>query len=327
MSTTTKMNLLDDLRATCHKPGIYFSMPADEYHKDKSLGSSNIKNIRKGPRHYQKTSWMNPKYRSTDTKATIVGTALHMIVLEGIEKFSKHYVRRPDSYSELSQSDKSAMTKAINAKLADHQKLLSADEYDLCVDAAQEISDHEDMRKSLVGGVNEVSIFWIDEATGVPCKGRLDRLKARGIGDIKTIANEDDRPLDVAAMYAIKKYRYDIQSAHYLTGLRTVIRQKGAVVVGAGASANELLLQVKSSLANNDFAYQLIFLQKSLSEVWSTVLSPENHIVRVATDHVHWALETFKAMYEKHGKERWPSTWRLGELHAEDMPGGEYGWH
>lgn len=319
-----KVSRLDELLRRCHAPGIYFGMSADEYHKDPSLGSTNIKMLRRNPRRYQKNSWMNPSYVPTETKATIVGTALHMIVLEGVEKFSQHYVRRPASYNDLSQSEKTAMTKGMKAKLAANQELLSNEDYLLCIEAAQEIVDHDDMRKSLQGGLNEVSFFWRDRATGVPCKGRADRLKARGIGDLKSIANENELPLEIAAGFAIKRYRYDIQAAHYLTGIREAL--KGSVF-GAGAAATALVEQTKTNIAHGDFGYQLIFIQKGDADVWSCVWSPENPTIRVATDHAHWAIEMFKAKFDAYGTARWAASWRLGELHAEDIPGGEHGWY
>lgn len=317
-----------ELRKHCHSPGIYFGMLAAEYHRDPSLGSTNVKDLRNSARKYQRTSWMAEKPVDRTTKATIMGTALHTIVLDGVEKFTRDYVRRPDSYNDLSQGDKSAMTKSIKAKLGIGQEMLSAEDYDLCLEAVGMIIDHDDLRKSLTGGENEISVFWVDQHTGVPCKARFDRLKARGIGDLKSIENERGRPLEIAAMYDIKGYRYDMQAAHYLAGARHIPDyMKRGLINGASPAAKPLLAEAAEHIRDGDFAYQLIFLQKSFADVWSCVLSPENHLIKVASDHVHWAIESFNVMIHRHGIKRWAATWKLGELHAEDLPGGEYGFY
>jgi hypothetical protein len=329
--TLSSWDPVASLRQFTHAPGIYFDMPAAEYHRDPSLGSTNIKDLRPNQRKYQRSSWMAERPADRTTKSTILGTALHMMVLEGVEKFSKAYVRRPDSYSDLSQADKTAMTKRIKAGLAMNQELLSAEQYDLCLEAASMIVEHEDLRKSLTGGENEVSLFWIDDHTGVPCKARFDRLKARGIGDIKSIANEMQRPLEIAAGLHIKSYRYDKQAAHYLDGAMQIpdLVKQGKVVHQDGlrtGARDKLLDDVSARIRAGDFGYQLIFVQTTGgADVWACTLSPDNTLTKTAREEVHYALETFNVAIHHHGIKPWPATWKLGEIHAEDL--GEYGWY
>jgi hypothetical protein len=68
------------------------------------------------------------------------------------------------------------------------------------------------------GGAAEVSVFWTDAETGVPCKARYDYLKPSGIIDLKGMANERGLRFEDAAFQAIGRYRYDIQAVHYLEG-------------------------------------------------------------------------------------------------------------
>jgi hypothetical protein len=319
------------LKQFVHPPGVYFGMPVAEYRRDPSLGSTNIKDMRPNQRKYQRSSWMAERPVDTVTKSTVLGTALHMMVLEGIEKFSKAYVRRPESYNDLSQGDKTAMTKRIKAGLAMNQEMLSAEQYDLCVEAASMIVEHDSLRSSLTGGENEVSVFWVDEHTGVPCKARFDRLKARGIGDIKSIANEMQRPLEYAAGLHIKSFRYDKQAAHYLDATMQIpsfVKQGSIFHLDGLQAVNRLKLldDVSSRIRAGDFGYQLIFVQTTGgAEVWSGILSPNNTLIKTAREEVHYALEAFNVALHHYGIKPWPASWKLSEIHQEDL--GDFGWH
>lgn len=329
----SKIDVVAELRQIVCRPGLYFGMPAEHYHADASLGSTDLRALHKNPRTWQAYSWMTPeKYRLVykDTEAKVVGTALHEIVLEGVEVFNRNYVRRPAEYDELSQGEKTAMTKAIKANLKPHQSLLPSHEYDICIRAAQEIVEHEQLRKSLTGGENEVSVFWVDAKTGVPCKARYDRLKAAGIGDIKTIANMFGAPLEVAALGDIKRRRYDLQAIHYMDG-RSMLKKfvEDELVVHMDANTPNQAVERVHLCADirktPDFAFQFIFLQKSDAEVWSGIYSPNNPTMINAAENRITALTRFVANCKQYGTQRWPATWRLSEIHPEDQ--GDYGWH
>lgn len=318
------MAKLAEMIGLCHKPGVYFDMPEEEYHKDPSLGSTDVRALR-NPRRYQLSSWMTNWAFKFESEATVVGTALHKIVLEGNKAFLETYKCRPPEYDKATQGEKTKITKEINASLQPGQQLLPSKDYRLCLEASDIITSNDDLRNSLVGGENEVSIFWIDQ-TGVPCKGRFDRLKPRGIGDIKTMANEKNRPIEVASWADFKTYRYDIQTAHYLIGASHIgALLKSGSIIGAGASRRILLEQVVSNIKVGDFGFQFIFLQKSAPDVCSFIISPENSMLRDAEVDRLNRIDAFKSMYERHGNNRWPSVVKVRELHREDL--GEYGWY
>jgi hypothetical protein len=135
----------------------------------------------------------------------------------------------------------------------------------------------------------EVSIFWtatvrtLDGGTHkVRCKARIDYLKPRGIGDLKSVANERRRPFPVACRLAIRDYRHDLQVAHYLdarAALPALVAAKNIFVKGGHSAADlerivEFLERVR---AVEDFAFQFVFFQKSgAPRTWSCVYSPEN---------------------------------------------------
>lgn len=328
------IDVLAELRKVCRPPGIYFGLDAEPYHADPSIGGTAIVDLRDDLRGWQLGSWMVPPHAritDEDTQATVVGTALHKMVLEGMNAFGAIYMRRPPDAPDASQGDKSTLTKAFKKTLGPGQIMLRADEYSLCVNAAARITEHEALRKSLEGGQNEVSVFWIDQQSGIPCKARFDRLKAAGVGDIKTIANQYGRRLDTACKYAIKNQRYDLQAAHYLIARSVMPRliKEGRVNTTDRATPEQLRAQeqlVTEIVKTRAYAFQFIFIQKSKAAVWSQNLSPENPLIVNATEDRASALAQLAKMYADYGVDHWPETWVLGELHPDDMPGGDWGW-
>lgn len=320
------------------QPGLYFNLDKDLYHKDPALGSTDIRTIRNDARKFQKASFMTPKDKrfSLQTKATIMGTALHTIVLDGIDEFTRNYVRRPDAYDEADTGGKAKITRELNAKLLAHQELLHTKDYDLCLEAKQLLTEHKDLKDILVDNQNEVSVFWHHPTLGVPLKARFDILKPAGIGDIKTIENERGDPLHVAGYWAIKKYRYDIQAAHYMEGRRQFphLVKKGAIYSGdskAGdilnrPAAEKLVEFAKQCAARREFKFEFIFLQKSFPDVWARLMSPMNPSVRIAAEEADAAIHKFDRLLREHGTSRWPQEWTLGEFSENDHPSGPNGW-
>jgi hypothetical protein len=323
-------------------PGIYFNLSAERYHQDGALGSSDIRLIRKDPQRFWKQSAaMNPAgahlYKN-ETKATALGTALHCLVLDGEAKFRDRYVRRPDDHSGATPAEKSAITKAAKAKLLSHQTLLHADDWNLCINTEELIVEHPDLKDALAGGENEVSVFW--DWNGVRCKARFDRLKPGGLGDIKTIENERDSPLKIAAMYAIKSYRYDIQAGHYMearAAMRKLAQDNQIYSVNVAGepelSSKSDIVAAKGHLAlalecakRDVWGFQFVFIQKSFPAVWSCKLSPGNPILETGREHAEQGVMIYVEMLAKHGTKKWPATWRLEELAIEEMPGQEWGW-
>jgi len=306
-----------------HEPGVYFVMPADEYHTDPALGSSDIRALIKSPRKYWLRSPLNPhrvRYEDGDTKATMVGSALHDRLLLGEDIFNKHYLRRPDDRPGASSGDKSTLTKTAKAALKPGQELLHADDWTLVEDTARIITRHPDLREVFRDAHYEVSIFWVRE-DGIRCKARLDILKPRGIGDLKTLANEQDLRLETACKHHIRRYAYHIQAEHYLEARRQI-----PALIDDGRCSLKHVSFLEECASQQQFAFQLIFVSKALPEVWACVLSPGNPMLTYARDQIETAMTNYLAVSKVAGPGEWLETWRLGELTFDDMPGGEHGW-
>jgi hypothetical protein len=82
---------------TAREPGVYFGLPAAEYHADPSLGSTDLKRLLRSPTDYWWQSAMNPDRPADagDTPDKQKGRALHKLVLEGMAGFEKAFIPEP----------------------------------------------------------------------------------------------------------------------------------------------------------------------------------------------------------------------------------------
>jgi hypothetical protein len=312
--------------------GIYIGLSSEHYHADEALGSSDIRDVLKGPNLYWHKK-LNPNRKKTKTTpAKTLGTATHRLLLDGFDLFSAEYVRGPygPDDDDLTASEKGALTKRAKADLMEGQELLTQEDYDFVVGCKQVLDADPELQGCLDNGLSEVSIFWTRE-DGVRVKARLDKLKLRGIGDIKTIANERERPLDVACLLDISTYRYDIPAYHYMDGRRHMagLLAAGKVFVGTEPmkgteGADKVLAFLAKCVAQKDFAFQLVFIpKKGAPDAWSTVLSPGNPILEGARIDIDIAISLYRMAMEKFGRnQRWLPGHAVEELDIAQLPYG-----
>lgn len=330
--------------------GIYLNLAADRYHADTALGSSQIRDLLKGANLYWHKS-LNPKRKKErKTPAKIIGTATHRLLLDGAEWFEAEYVRGPwgSDDEDMTPAEKGAMTKAAKKNLLEGQELLPQDDYDFIVGCKQVLDDDPELQGCLDNGLSEVSIFWT-RPDGIRCKARLDKLKLRGIGDIKTIANEKERPLEDACLLDIHTYRYDIPAEHYMEGrrqmaalfaagkvfieiddeeaekpTRKVIQLDPREKTPATAGAVKTLDFLKACAEQKTFAFQLVFIpKKGAPDAWSCVLSPGNELLTAARGDIDVAIGYFRMAMEKFGPDkRWLPGHAVTELTADMLPIG-----
>lgn len=178
-------------------PSYITDMPADVYHSHNSISNSGLRLVDRSAAHYKYA----PKREST--RAMVIGSALHMAVLEP-DEFCKTYIQ----------------TLATDRRSKEYQ--IYSDEYgDNRVLTLRESKHVEGIRDSLwskfgellsLPGHNELSGFSIDPETGVVCRHRFDKLTTTGIAiDLKTTL--DGR--NDAFSRSIQAYSYHVQCAFY----------------------------------------------------------------------------------------------------------------
>lgn len=243
--------------------GVYFGMPADEYHADPALSQSGIKSLMVSPL----TFWsrhIDPERECEETPAMMLGTAIHKRILEGPVAFHNGYAFSPnrDEFPNavdgadnlrdvcremglkssgtiaemcvriMAQDPNTVIWPEIMRRFKSESEgkiILKSDDGALINRIAEMVDSDEMARNAFIGGFPEVSIFWPDATTGVRMKARFDYLKSRAIVDLKTFANTKSLPLDRAiAMYAAT-YQLHVQAVVYL---RAVTAAKAMILKG-----------------------------------------------------------------------------------------------
>lgn len=298
-----------------HADGIYFAMPDEEYFADAALGSTDLKRLLASGPDYYWHSRMNPlRPKDTSTPARLFGRAVHKIVLEGRPAFEALYVRRPDDLARLTAKERAVL--APNG-----QDVLDGEDYDRILVAGQLITKNPDLVTAFTGGMPEVSIFWTvtgEDGFKVQLKARFDYLKARGIGDLKSIRNTRGIEFPSACRRAISDWRYDVQAASYLNGRAqfTRLASEGRVF---GDHDPAFLSAVVGCI---EFGFQFVFFQATDAPItWSTSLSPGNPILEHAAADIDRALLVYRRFMERFGPDAmWVLQEPVEELDVSAMP-------
>lgn len=311
-------------RGKIHEEGIYLDMPFREYLDDGSLGSTDHRLVGTNPADYWFNSHHNPNRPARkDTPATIRGTAVHTLVLYGSTAFSETYMRGAEHTDDMTPAEKGALTKAANKRAAELRKIaLTADVYDNVAIASAMIAKNPKLAPAFTGGLNEVSVFWRERDPGssvvVPKKCRLDTVKVRGLGDLKSITNPLDKPFAQACRDRIAGYRYDVQAALYMEGRRQMARlyREGQVFGDCDADLLKRICESKS------FGWQWVFWQAEgapITHSWN--LSPGNPLLDVAQGFIDRADANYRAYVDQFGlDEMWLQVEEPTELYLEEMP-------
>ena len=198
-------------------PGIYPSIPEDDYHRWDCASNSKLKRILKCPAHY-KYAEDHPSYDDTPTLA--FGRAYHSAILTP-DEFKDKYVMRERG---LNGNTKKYKEWSAEIKLAGKTEIAASD-MDHLLGIQESISTNAEAKELLSGkGKNEASIVFIDPDTGIKCKMRIDRFTRHVFSegqpamsthvDFKGVqdASRDKFQKDIA------NYGYHMQGALYLDG-------------------------------------------------------------------------------------------------------------
>lgn len=250
--------------------GIWFGLPEDDYHAINACSASGMKSLSISPMLHWSRSPLNLMRRDDDTDAKILGRAYHVRICEGAEAYVARYspipcrADYPDALVTMKQlraaileaGDKPRGTakEQISAQLRliepsvqiwddiirqhaeDNEGLVlikTVDHAEIEIAARMIELDH-DISKGFTGGYPEVSIFFYDDASGAPCKARLDRLKLKSFTDLKSFSLRSERPVDSAVDYEIAARKHYIAVCHYedaIEAAKRLIREHGASVV------------------------------------------------------------------------------------------------
>jgi hypothetical protein len=312
MQQALKSHLLD---------GIYINLPEKEYRDDPALGSSDIGRLFGNPYNYWWFSRMNPRRPAEkDSTAARDGRATHCCVLEGRDAFDARYVRGEDHEEGTSTGQKATATKAAK-KIAEAAGLilLPAETYDRIVITAAMINKNPYLNGAFSGGMPEVSIFWTRD--GIRRKARLDYLKPRGIGDLKNVANQFDKPFPKACHDTLANRKGELQAVHYLEA-RSHLPQfffDGQFFAPEGVYVVDFL----ERCAKTDvYAFMWVFFQSEGAPItFSRILSLANPAVEEAKAKIETATDNYRRCMEHWGPdETWVPEDAPEEFDPSEMP-------
>lgn len=183
---------------------VHYSLSMEDYLSHPAIGSSTLKNIMLTPADYKAAL----EQQSKDTKSTVLGTAIHSLILEPI-KFQQSYALQPEDWGPRNQGNGKKMWDAFK-KFNEGKICIDFEDAQLLKRIAKAASDHEGLRKILEEAHVEVTAF--AEIDGIECKARVDILCEDRIFDLKS----DRENLDDENLFKIVFNRgYHFQGAHH----------------------------------------------------------------------------------------------------------------
>lgn len=211
---------------TTPEPGIYENIPFGDYIAWDAINNSMLSHAKKSLAQYRKA---RRDGSTEETDAMRFGTLCHTGKLEPLVLMER-YVVRPRFEDSIRKSDggryeNPRMTSAYKAEVASWRTAIGDKievtqvELDNMTGVVKSLASHDRAREYLEGaGPTEASFIWIDQQSGLRCKGRCDKLKLREgmIGDLKTTR-------DVCGFEGlIPKFSYHRQAAFYIDGIATL---------------------------------------------------------------------------------------------------------
>ncbi|MFM2091064.1 MAG: hypothetical protein RLZZ127_1553 [Planctomycetota bacterium] len=197
--------------------GWYPNLDPAVYYASKAIGSSDLKAAARSLAHYRCAD-------RRDSPALAFGRAYHCAILEP-EAFADRYLVG-EKFDRRTTAGKLAA--AQFEREARGREIISQADMDAITAMAAAARLHPAVQWLSSGpGESEHSGFWIDDATGLPCRMRLDRMRQDNIvTDIKTAKDASPEGFSRAAA----NYGYHIQEAHYRAGCEALGRPCAAWV-------------------------------------------------------------------------------------------------
>lgn len=197
------------------KPGIYPDIPASDYHGDllkDYVSKSYLKRLDKCP--------AAARVPQEDSPALAFGRAYHLYCGEGEAAFYRECAVLPSGIDKRTKAGKEAWAQFEAANQG--KTLVSADDFQKIQEMDLALKMHPFASKLLAEGQSEQTVIWQDEATGLMCKCRVDRIpnpKKRVLVDLKSCqcAGEYEFGRDVV------KFGYALQAAFYLDGINAAL--------------------------------------------------------------------------------------------------------
>lgn len=195
------------------KPGVYFSLSNEEYHRGEGISKSQLDDVAISMAVYQ---WRKNAPEDDEKKEPLtMGTALHCALLEP-DQFENRFVCKPDfnRRTNAGKEDEKAFVSEMNAL---GKTVLSSESWRKLFLMRDSTFAHPSARWLLEkDGHCESSMYWTDKQTNVLCRIRPDKFLSSVpvIVDVKKVADMSRFPRHIS------EFRYHVQDAFYREGFR-----------------------------------------------------------------------------------------------------------
>lgn len=199
---------------------IIYDLPMEQYLAHPAIGSSQLKHMLLTPADYKAAL----EQRSNETKATVLGTAVHAAILEP-DTFDDRYALQPEDWGPRNVGSGKKRWDEFKAENSD--KLVVGYEDACYLRRVQEATkNHSGLREYLASGRAEVTGFSRYNEL-IELKARADLLSQGMLWDVKTTSESIDDENIARIIFAS---RYHFQVAHHLR----VFNDHGLELSGAG---------------------------------------------------------------------------------------------
>jgi len=192
------------------EPGIYSGIGEDAYHSGAQVSISTLKEFAK-PGGPARVKGAPPK----DTKSLRFGSLIHDTILLPDQVSRLYHV------VDLKQLNPDHKAYKIEEERALGRTIVKRTDYDEARRIRDAVMKHTTAAEILSGELQtEQSIYWVDEETGLPCRGRTDIMRSdiRVLADLKSCINASQ--IDFGK--TIVDYAYDWQHSFYEDGVSAV---------------------------------------------------------------------------------------------------------
>jgi hypothetical protein len=197
--------------------GLYEGIPEDIYHAIPYFSASYARQLIVNP--------ASAKVPIDESKAMLIGTAVHALQLEGRDAFNKRFVFLPaDAPKKPTDIQRNAAKPSPETVAAIRwwdlfesgskgKIVMAADDRLIIEGAVNAVNNHPCVLKRgmFSGKMKEVTIIYTDQLTGIRIKSRLDCLSDTTIDDLKTTSDASA----IGFQRSIHKYGYFVQAGSY----------------------------------------------------------------------------------------------------------------
>lgn len=195
--------------------GIYTDISHDAYHAMKDrVSNSYLGRLDSCPAKAQ--------VEQEETDALRIGRAFHVLTLEGEEAYNRECAIAPEC-NKRTNAGKEAWAAFIGMNPG--KIILTAEENQALHDMSKSVLLHPFAFKLLNDGRSEVSVLWTDEATGIDCKARPDRVPEGNKGvivDLKSVRDASEH----AFTNAVVNFGWHREAGIYIEGFNAATKGK-----------------------------------------------------------------------------------------------------